>query len=288
MRLAASSLSRLFVSSCGPVCLALALAFPSSLFSLHTSSPGWLVHQRVPSATESALAPFAGSPAPAFVSVAELHLARHLCQSRIDERRLPSNACTIIAALYAKSVLVDGGGGSSTAGALLTSSGDSGGGGGGGLHLTDECDRLCAVIREGNRLYDFNGFSDLLGTDRVLDLPLGVRMTHEMYARAGQYHAVENFLRTALDNSVRSLVAGVFVTNPYSFAFSFDRHHFVMFDSHEHGGEGAMLLASDTADTQAHLRHFFDTYYPTLEFSAADNCARVGHLVTLDLSSPVT
>ena len=165
----------------------------------------------------------------------ELILPGPLCQSRINDRN-GSSACTVICSYFVQSML----------------SSD--------VRLACDAVRtlMCESMIVGNRLYDKHSHSGYLAVDEVLDsvTELEVLMESEAFIRPSGLPELVNLMQQTSRTSARGRSGGVLVITPYSFGLVSDQTTFVLFDSHAHGNEGALVACVPVAQACTYLQFF--------------------------------
>ena len=180
-------------------------------------------------------------------SVSECIFPSDICQSRIAGRD-GSNACTVIASLFCLSFLQ---------GQLPSAP-------------VDALDMVKSVLLAGNTWYDETGQTGLLAVDEVLSAQpsIGADNAGELFVDISQLDAV---LVLLAETAGEARSAGVLVANPYSFALLYDgaSRTLVLFDSHAHAADGALLASIPHASALQFIKQFFTRFYGHLLLGVA-------------------
>ena len=192
----------------------------------------------------------------------EVLLPKELSQSTIDGRN-GSNACTVICAMFCASFL-------KSEAQFCTS-----------VHGRENYEAaMCQAMRDGNRKYDEHGWTACLSCEEVCDLqpPIGVSVAEDVFVRHGQIGEVFTKLQAAAGSHPHGLAAALFIVHPYSFCVLRSPEAVLLFDSHRHGPNGALLAALPIHLGEQYLAHFFQKYYDHLGFGSS---AKYGQLSIL-------
>ena len=76
---------------------------------------------------------------------------------------------------------------------------------------------------------------------------------------------------------------GVLVVTPFSSGLVCDRLTVLVFDSHAHGQNGALLARVPVPQASAYMKYFFSKHYNQLCFSTEHGDRNAGHLTLLRL-----
>eukprot|EP00117_Sycon_ciliatum_P034838 scpid48499/ scgid26512/ Pogo transposable element with KRAB domain len=161
--------------------------------------------------------------------VHEWYLPLPLSQSTLDGRT-SSLACTIISAEIARAVLQDP--------SLVPTSADS--------PPSSAVEPFLAAIRSGNQRYDAGNCVGLLGIDTLLDLfpDLGLALSPKRdFGFFNRQHVERNLPKIIefMMLSKSASFAALFIHTPYTVAICFVYGRLVIFDSHRHGKNGALI-----------------------------------------------
>ena len=173
----------------------------------------------------------AGKPTPAMVADVgllqadlqqyEFVLPYELCQSRVAGRN-GSNACAMICTVFVQRYL----------------SGAAGQNDENVRHV-----RMCEAMSEGNRLYDLYNIVGYLSVDEVFDKIKDVKlhMAVESFVRPWALNTIVDFLTNCAREASTGMVGGILVIHQVSFAVVCHLDTIILFDSHSHGMQGALL-----------------------------------------------
>lgn len=192
----------------------------------------------------------------------ETFLRSELCQSRIDGRN-GSTACAVICTVFVEKFV-----------SRVASVEDEG----------DMRRLMCWAMRQGNCLYDRRcPGGTLLSMDEVLD-----RFSDVGAVADGETFLPHSALPTVIDmlcprDEPGGINGGVLVITPYSFALLCTPTTFVLFDSHSHEEQGALVAVVPVKDAVKYLYYFFQSHYSHIGFT--DASCKAAHLTLLSTSS---
>ena len=202
----------------------------------------------------------------AFVAQYEQRLTYSQSQSRINGRN-GSSACTIIASLFTKSILA------------------------GLLDGTDDSQRerlMCTAMIEGNCLYDDHHIHGLISMDEAIALTgMGILFSKEYWVRPTRMNDMVDWLIAVVSEEPTDsdIIGGVITIHPVSFSISCSSSHLILFDSHSHGNDGALLAKVPLSEAVQYLENFFEHHYPDLSFNATAGPNVIGLLTLIKLST---